>query len=274
MTSTHPFAEVIGDPIEYSKSPVIHRFWLERLGIPAEYRATRIGREELQGYLAARKRDPKWRGCNVTMPLKLDALMQADERADGAIQVGATNCLVIREGELVALNTDVAGVAAVVIRLARLRPTATVTVLGSGGAARAVLVALKTLGTNNVAIQARNLSEAQSLAQQFQLALPPRPFDAPVRTDGLINATPLGMSGSPPLTVDLGEMPRGGWVFDLVTSPNPTALVVEAERSGLAASGGLPMLVEQAAAAFPLFFGAEPPRDTASDGELYQRLGS
>lgn len=272
MTSARPFAEVIGDPIEHSKSPIIHGFWLERLGIAAGYRATQVRREELQSYLAARRRDPRWRGCNVTMPLKLDALMQADERVDGAVQVGATNCLIPREGELVALNTDVAGVAAVVVRLARLRPTATVTVLGTGGAARAVLVALKTLGTSNIVVQARNRAEAQSLARQFQLALPPLPFDAPVRTDGLVNATPLGMSGSEPLVIDLSEMPRGGWVFDLVTSPNPTALVVEAERRGLAASGGLPMLVEQAAAAFPLFYGAQPPREAADDGELYRRL--
>ena len=272
MTSDRPYAEVIGDPIEHSRSPIIHGFWLERLGIAADYRATQVRRDELQGYLAARKRDPAWRGCNVTMPLKLDALMQADERTDGAIQVGATNCLVVRDGELVATNTDVAGVVAVVVRLARLRPAATVTVLGSGGAGRAVLVALTTLGTRNIVVQARNRAEARSLAQQFQLSFPPQPLDAPVTTDGLVNATPLGMSGSPPLVLDLSEMPRGGWVFDLVTSPNPTALVVEAERRGLAASGGLPMLVEQAAAAFPLFFGTEPPRDAASDSELYRRL--
>ena len=273
MTS-RPYAEVIGDPIEQSKSPIIHGFWLEKLGVMADYRRTQVSRDELQSYVAARRRDPHWRGCNVTMPLKLDALMLADERSDSAVQAGATNCLFLREGELVAGNTDIQGVAAVVVRLARLRPTATITVLGSGGAARAVLVALKQLGTSNVAVQARNADEARSLAQRFQLALAPQPFDAPVRTDGLINATPLGMTGAGPLPLDLSGMPAGGWVFDLITSPNPTALVLEAERRGLAASGGLPMLVEQAAAAFPLFFGREPPRDPESDAELYRRLAA
>lgn len=266
------FAEVIGDPIVQSLSPVIHGFWLERLGLPGEYRRTRIAREELQAFIAARRLDPHWRGCNVTMPLKLDALMLADERSDSAVQAGATNCLVPRDGELVAANTDIAGVMAVVVRLARLRPTQTVTVLGSGGAARSALVALKQLGTSNVIVQARNRDEALSLANRFQLAFPPKPFDSPIRTDGLINATPLGMTGAPHLDVDLTNMPRSGWVLDLVTSPNPTELVVAAERLGLAASGGLAMLVEQAAAAFPLFFGREPPRDAESDAELFRRL--
>lgn len=269
MTS---FAEVIGDPIEQSKSPLIHKFWLEQLGLEADYRRTRVSRDELPSFIAARRVDPNWRGCNVTMPLKLDALMLADERTDLAVQTGATNCLVPREGELLATNTDIVGVMAVVSRLARLRPTATVTVLGSGGSARAVLVALKQLGTSNIVVQARNWDEAVSLSECFQLALPPQPFDAPVRTDGLINATPLGMVGAAPLNLDLRSMPDHGWVFDLVSAPNPSELVKAAERRGLVASGGLTMLVEQAAAAFPLFFGREPPRSKELDAQLYERL--
>ena len=69
-------------------------------------------------------------------------------------------------------------------------------------------------------------------------------------------------------------MPGTGWVFDLVTSPNPTALQVQAEQRGLVSSGGLPMLVEQAAASFPLFFGVEPPRDPQSDAELFRLLNA
>ncbi len=266
------FAEIIGDPVEQSRSPLIHGFWLTRLGIAAGYRRTPVRREELAGFLAARRADPLWRGCNVTMPLKLDALMLADEVSDGAAQAGACNTLVPRNGRIVAANTDIDAVAIVVSRLARDRPTRAVTLLGTGGAARAVLVALTRMGMRRIAIHARNAAESRSLAVQFGLDLQPAALDAPVRTDGLINATPLGMSGSPPLELDLSGMPEGGWVFDLVTSPNPTPLVVQAERRGLAASGGLPMLVEQAALAFPLFFGPRPPRDAQGDAELYGEL--
>lgn len=272
MTSLLPYAEVIGDPIEHSKSPMIHRFWLEKLGLSHDYRRTRVSRKELPAFIAARRLDPNWGGCNVTMPLKLDALMLADERSDAAAQAGATNCLVPREGKLFATNTDITGVKAVVSRLARLRPTATVTVLGSGGSARAVLVALKQLGTSHIVVQARNRAEAASLADRFQLALPPHPFDSPVRTDGLINTTPLGMAGAASLDVDLQTMPAHGWVFDLVSAPSPTDLVKAAEARGLASSGGLDMLVEQAAAAFPLFFGQDPPRSETTDAELFRRL--
>lgn len=266
------FAEVIGDPIEHSRSPLIHGFWLERLGIAAEYRRTRVRREELAAFIAARRNDPLWRGCNVTMPLKLDALMMAERRLDGAVQAGACNLLAPHDGKLVAGNTDIEAVITVISRLAEDRPTGSVTVLGSGGAARAVLVALGRMGMRRVSIHSRNSAEARSLTVQFGLQLQPAGVEAPVRTDALINATPLGMSGAPPLELHLSGMPPRGWVFDLVTSPNPTPLVVAAEHRGLAASGGLAMLVEQAASSFPLFFGAEPPRDPASDAELFARL--
>lgn len=268
------FAEVIGHPIEHSRSPVIHQFWLERLGVAAKYGRTLVGRAQLETYLAARRQDRLWRGCNVTMPLKLDALMLADRKTDGAVQAGACNTLIPRDGGLVAVNTDIEAVVIVLSRLASGRPTRSVTLLGTGGAARSVLVALSRMGMRRVAIHARNGGEAMSLAVQFGLELQPAPLTAPVRTDALINATPLGMTGSPPLDVDLSGMPPGAWVFDLVTSPNPTPLVVQAERRGLAASGGLPMLVEQAALAFPLFFHLEPPRDPDADAELFRRLAA
>jgi shikimate dehydrogenase len=272
MTSPCPFAEVIGDPIEHSKSPLIHGYWLEKLGLPAEYRRNRVSQEELPAFIAARRLDPHWRGCNVTMPLKLEALMLAEERSDAAVQAGACNLVVPRGGKLLAANTDVGAVMLVVERLAQHRKTGAVTLLGTGGAARAVLVALTRMGLREIIVQGRNEGEAINLANRFDLSLAPRPLDAPVETDGLVNSTPLGMTGSPPLEIDLSAMPRHGWVFDLVSAPAPTALVLKAEEQGLAISGGLAMLVEQAAASFPHLFGEDPPRDRLSDAELYRRL--
>ena len=65
-----PYAEVIGDPIAHSKSPVIHKFWLQQLGMEGDYRRTQVRPEELESYIADRRADPDWRGCNVTMPHK------------------------------------------------------------------------------------------------------------------------------------------------------------------------------------------------------------
>ena len=87
MTSI--YAEVIGDPVSQSKSPLIHLFWLKALGLDGDYRAHQVIRSELAAYLEARRADPAWRGCNVTMPLKLDALLLADQRTDRATASGA-----------------------------------------------------------------------------------------------------------------------------------------------------------------------------------------
>jgi shikimate dehydrogenase len=270
MTSRQ-YAEVIGDPIAQSLSPAIHQFWLGQLGIEGDYGRRQVSRAELPVYLKERRADPAWRGCNITMPLKLDALSLADGASDTAVGTGAANIIIPRDGKLLAGNTDVGAIAKLIEQFARNgAPMRAVTLLGSGGGARAVLMALHLMGFRMVRIQSRNVSEAFALAVQHGLEVEPVPFDAPIEGDGLINATPLGMTGQQPLDVDLSAMTRNGWVIDLVTTPNPTDLVRVAAARGMTAVGGLGMLVEQAAESFKLFFGKEPPRD--KDAELMQKL--
>jgi shikimate dehydrogenase len=266
------YAEVIGDPIAQSQSPVIHGFWLEALKIDADYRRTLVTRADFPDYLAKRRADPDWRGCNVTMPLKLAAVDFADDATDRAVAAGAANLLVPREGRLVAANTDVGGAIDVVQRLREAGAAMeSVTVLGTGGAARAVLVALRFSEIPKVTIQARDMAEARKLSVEFRLSEAPRLFDAPITTDGLINATPLGMPGRADLCCVLDEMPPAGWVFDLVTLAD-TGLIERARERGLRVANGLAMLVEQAAESFPLLFDAEPPRDL--DAALLRELGA
>ena len=254
-----PHAEVIGDPIAHSRSPQIHRFWLDALGIAGDYRATRVTRADLSGFIAGRRSDPEWRGCNVTMPLKLDALLLADQRSDRAAAAGAANLLFVRDGALLAANTDIGAVARLLEPL--IGKTKSITLLGNGGAARAVLVAMRLLDFQNVRLQARDLAEARKLSVEFGIGQAPAPFDLPIASDGLINATPLGMTGHPPVALDLSRIPSSGWVMDLVTDPDPTELLQDARARGLATIDGLALLVEQAAASFELLFGRKPPRD-------------
>ena len=270
MTSIDaPFAEVIGDPVAHSRSPEIHRYWLAILGMDGDYRATRVGRGELESFIADRRRNPAWRGCNVTMPLKLDALLLADRNSDRAAAAGAANLLVVRDGALFAANTDVGAVARLLEPL--VKATDTISLLGNGGAARAVLVALRLLGFENVRLQARDLSEARKLAVEFDTVEPVR-FDTPVASTGLINATPLGMTGHPPFALDTSGMPAGGWVMDMVTNPDPTALIAAAGKRGLRTVDGLSLLIEQAAESFEFLFGRPAPRDR--DEELLLKLRS
>ncbi|HET9397988.1 MAG TPA: shikimate dehydrogenase [Sphingomicrobium sp.] len=270
MTSI-PFAEVIGDPIDHSLSPLIHMFWLNALEINADYRRQRVSRAELPAYIAEKRTNPDWRGSNVTMPLKLDAVALADAAADWAVAAGAANVLMMREGKLIAANTDVGAIASLLARLHQSKARmGSVILLGNGGAARAALVALKLVGISNVRIQARDLGEATKLAVEFGLGVEPESFTAPIVSDGLINATPLGMAGRDCLHCDLGRMPDQGWVFDMAYEPAETALIEAARTRGLHTVDGLHMLVEQAAASFKLFFGKDAPRDR--DPELWHRL--
>jgi shikimate dehydrogenase len=267
---TSAFAEVIGDPIAQSKSPLIHQFWLEKAGLAIDYRATRVTRAELTDFLKGRRADPDWRGCNVTMPLKLDAVVQADEASDRAVAAGAANILVPKDGKLLAGNTDVGAVLQLLGPRLEKGAGGGITLLGNGGAARAVLVALRMLDIDDVRIQARDLSAAYKLAVEFGLGEEPRPFTLPVDSEGLINATPMGMPGVTSVAIDIDAMPATGWLFDMVTEPAETPLLRAARQRGLQSIDGLAMLVEQAADSFRLLFGKEAPRDY--DGELMTRL--
>ena len=269
--TAQPYAEVIGDPIDHSLSPVIHRFWLERLGIDADYRRQKVTRAGLADYLDARRGDLQWLGCNVTMPLKLDALSLADEAGDRALGANAANILIQRKGRLFAGNSDVGGMATLFDRLRSSgAPMGAITILGNGGGARGALMALHMLGLANVRIQSRDLVSGLKLAVEFGLELAPHGLDYPIETAGLINATPLGMTGMPPLVVDWEGMSSGGWVFDLVTAPVETELLKVARERGMTVVTGIEMLVEQAAESFEIFFDAKAPRD--ADAELMARL--
>lgn len=272
MTSVQGYAEVIGDPIAQSRSPSIHKFWLDKLGLDFDYRAARVARAELPAYVEARRADSNWRGCNVTMPLKLDAIMQADESSDRAVAAGAANLLLRKDAGILAGNTDVGAILKLLEPRLQSNPGDSITLLGNGGAARAVLVAMRLIGHGAICIQARDLGEAYKLAVEFGLEEEPRRFDTPIDSDGLINATPLGMPGFPIFALDLAAMPSRGWVFDMVTEPAETALIEAARQRGLATIDGLTLLVEQAAASFMLLFGHEAPRE--QDAKLMARLRS
>jgi shikimate dehydrogenase len=267
---TSAFAEVIGDPIALSKSPLIHRFWLEKAGLGFDYRATKVTRAELPEFLKARRVDPAWRGCNVTMPLKLDAVVQADEASDRAVAAGAANILISKDGKLLAGNTDVGAVLQLLGPRLEKGTSGGITLLGNGGAARAVLVALRMLDIDDVRIQARDFGAAYKLAVEFGLGQEPRPFTLPVDSEGLINATPMGMPGVPSVAIDISAMPATGWLFEMVTGPVETPLLRAARQRGLQAIDGLAMLVEQASDSFRLLFGKDAPRDY--DTELMTTL--
>ena len=261
MTTSRPFAEVIGDPIAHSKSPRIHNFWLAELGIDADYRACHVRPDELAAYLAARRADARWRGCNVTLPHKQAVLAHVADPGGVEQSIGAANTLFWQGGDLACTNTDAAGFYAPLAEVPL--AGAPVVVVGSGGAARAVLFALAQMGVGPVTVLARNALKASGLLAHFGLKGQTRTLDAPLPPATLlVNASSLGMAGQPPLDLDLGNLPGDAIVYDLVYAPLETPLLAAAHAHGLATIDGLEMLVGQAAVAFELLFGAAPPGDS------------
>jgi shikimate dehydrogenase len=265
---TRPYAEVIGDPIAQSKSPTIHKFWLENLKIDADYRACHVRPEELADYFAQRREDASWQGCNVTIPHKERVAELLDHVRPEAARVGAANTIFQDpDTGLTGTNTDVDGVREALHGLdLTSRP---VLVIGAGGAARAAFAYLDELGCAEVRVMARQPSKAERALESFALNTRVFGFDREGRpfadAAAVINATQLGMTGQ-------AEMPRFVFdglaqtagdcrVFDMVYAPLETALLNHAAQLGRSTSHGLTMLIGQARKAFARFYGEDPPRD-------------
>ncbi|WP_417620791.1 shikimate dehydrogenase [Parasphingorhabdus sp.] len=270
MTTDMPYAEVIGDPIAQSKSPLIHKFWLDRLGIKADYRACHVAASELADYIAQRSADPAWRGCNVTIPHKIAIMDLVNDPGGVREKIGAMNTIFRQEdGSLTGTNTDAAGFLAPIADADWAGKRAVI--IGAGGAARAVIFALKQAGIADITIVARNGLKASGLLMQSSVKGSVLPMDARLPTvDILINASPLGMMGKPPLELDLDPLPDDALVYDLVYAPLETGLLKAAKQRELEIVDGLDMLIGQAALAFELFFGATPPLE--DDAELRKLL--
>jgi shikimate dehydrogenase len=266
MTDNRPFAEVIGDPIAHSKSPLIHNFWLQSLGMDADYRLAHVTPDALPAFIAERQQNPHWRGCNVTIPHKVAVMDHVSDPGGVKDSIGAMNTIIRQpKGDLVGTNTDAAGFFAPISDVNL--DGAPVVVIGAGGACRAVLFALARAGVGEVTILNRSPLKAMGLLAHFGLkgqvlgldaALPPAAL--------LVNSSSLGMKGQPALEVDLSPLPADAIVYDLVYAPLETDLLRAASARNLATIDGLDMLIGQAAMAFELFFGAAPPSD--KDDEL------
>lgn len=261
-------AGVIGWPVAHSKSPLIHRFWLAKLGIDGEYCRFPVAPERLSQAVAGLA-GLGFAGVNVTVPHKLAVMAHLDEIDDAALAVGAVNTVgVMADGRLRGWNSDVMGI---------FEPTQglniagrEVIIVGTGGAARAAMAAMVRHGVARVTILARDLAKGEGLLTAFGQAGRVLPIDARFSDGGdvalLFNASVLGMVGKPAFVPDFGCFPQDMTVFDAVYAPLETPLLAAARAHGLRVIDGLSMLIGQAAMGFEVFFGAPAPR--AFDAEL------
>ncbi|TWJ08690.1 shikimate dehydrogenase [Altererythrobacter ishigakiensis] len=274
-----PYAQVIGDPIAQSKSPAIHNFWLTKLGCEPSYRAEHVVRGALSDYIATHRDETGWRGCNITMPHKQAVVALIDHMDPVAKKIGAVNTLVREDHKLIGYNTDASGfLEPLKSELAKDHYFRMARVLGTGGAARAIITALAEHGFTLV-LAGRDPDKARAIldelapvgehhavhldhfAETTNFAFDDREgcFDL------VVNASPLGMRGQPYLKFDWSHAPPGAIAYDIVTDPLETVFLKNARAAGHRTIDGLNMLIGQAAVAFEKFFGLPAPREHDAD---------
>lgn len=264
MNISIPLAGVLGNPIGQSRSPILHRHWLRRYGIRGDYVPLHVEDADLATVLRAM---PKmgFVGANVTLPHKVNVLSVADRVTDRAILIGAANTLIFREdGSIHADNTDGYGFIANLKQGApewdpKAGPTA---ILGAGGAARAIIVALAQEGVDEILLSNRTRPKADALRAEFGPRVKVIDWvqagNMLEEATTVVNTTSLGMVGQPDLRVPLDGLKPGTIVTDIVYSPLRTPLLETAAEMGCVTVDGLGMLLHQGVPGFERWFGQRP----------------
>lgn len=269
LTGAAKLAGVIGWPIKHSRSPRLHGYWLQRYGIDGAYVPLELAPERLETAIRGLQA-VGFRGVNLTLPHKELVLELVDEISEPARRIGAVNTVVFGEdGEIRGDNTDGFGF------MANLQGHAPdwrakggpAVLLGAGGAARAVAVALLDAGAPAIRLLNRTAERAEQLADALSAIASDRSIDvidwngrseALANAHLLVNTTSLGMSGQPSLDIRLDDLPETAVVSDIVYTPFETSLLAEARRRGNRVVDGLGMLLHQGRPGFRAWFGVDP----------------
>lgn len=268
MVDIAPRAFVCGHPVAHSRSPAIHRHWLERHGIAGSYERVDLAPGDVARFIQDLP-SSGFAGGNVTLPHKEAAAALVAARDEAAEMIGAVNTLWVADGAVHGTNTDAYGFAAWLDQRAPDWTQAGVaTVLGAGGAARAVVHALKSRGLRDIRLVNRTPERARALADRFGDGVSAHAWAAAPELLGdtrlLVNTTALGMAGGQAVSLDpldLSPLPDTAIVDDIVYVPLKTPLLAAAESRGLRTVDGLGMLLHQAVPGFARWFGVRPDVD-------------
>ena len=259
-------AGVIGSPINHSLSPCIHNFWLKKYGINCSYEAIEVKENKLEKFFKNLSKEG-FAGVNVTVPYKEKVSEYLDKLSEKAIKIGAVNTVIVKkDGSLFGDNTDSYGF------IENLKDQQPITkkvnkndiavVLGAGGAARAIIVALLDAGFLSIKIVNRTRKNAENVVEYLGGTI--EVVDWNDRNDVienaviLVNTTTLGMKGEPALDIRLNKLPCTAVVVDIVYSPLETELLKKAKFNGNPTVNGIGMLLHQARPAFESWFGFLP----------------
>jgi shikimate dehydrogenase len=279
ITGKAKIAGVMGWPVAHSRSPLLHNYWLRQHTIDGAYVPLAVDPAGLPQALRALSA-LGFMGCNITVPHKENALALVDSVDDLARMVGAINTVVVQaDGKLHGSNTDVYGFTTNLETAGKAwQKKKPALVIGAGGAARAVIIALAQAGCSDIRLCNRTNDRAIALGKEMNVVLEQsrlRIFaqssrsiinvlawqdrdDAMRDCSLLVNTTTQGMEGQPALDVDLRALNDAALVTDLVYTPLLTPLLVEAKRRGHAIVDGLGMLLHQAVPGFHAWYGVKP----------------
>ena len=274
MNEQFIMAGVMGWPVAHSRSPLIHNHWIKKYQLSGAYGRFPVEPKNLEDAIRGLSA-LGLAGCNITIPHKVEAMQYMDWVDPHAQKIGAINTVVVQaNGTRHGYNNDGFGyLQSLKEAHAQWRAdTGPVVVLGAGGAARAILVALLQEGATEIRLLNRTLDKAQALAQEFGPSIQALPWsqrhEALAQAALLINTTNQGMHGEPPLDIALAQLPTSALVSDAIYIPLETPLLAAARLRGNATVNGLGMLIHQARPAFQSWFGVLP--DATPD--LYARV--
>jgi len=264
MSIIPKLAGVCGWPIHHSLSPLLHNYWLRETGIKGAYIPFAVRQDEAVAAFKSLKHT-SISGVNVTLPLKAQAYEAADDVTDDARKLGVSNCLFKRHGKLIAHNTDLEGFVSPLLTMMKVTDLAqkSVLIIGAGGASRAVIGALLSLGVPEICLVNRTDKKARDVVNMVNV---PSLYSAPwanrqesvARANLIVNASAGGMLGKPALDISLDNAQDGCLVYDLIYTPMMTPLLRSAKKRKLEIMGGIDMLIAQARPSFKLFYGQAP----------------
>ena len=254
---------VIGWPINHSRSPLIHNYWLKQLKIEGLYERVAVEPKDLKDFIRNLKING-YQGCNVTIPHKEKALAAVDSYDQIALETGSLNTVFLLDDKIKGTSTDGQGfLNNILSHFPNYEvQNKTVFIIGAGGSAKAICQKLLQSNVKTIFVLNRTMERALELQKSFGdkiQIVPPEKIPEKLRTsDMLINSTSQGMIGQPPLEIEIHDLPKHAMVADIVYVPLKTKLIIEAETLGLKTVPGLGMLLHQAVEGFQLWFGIRP----------------
>ncbi len=253
--------DVIGDPIEHSKSPLIHGTALDALGVPFEYRKVRVKKDELAEYLCEAK-ELGISGFNLTMPHKTDIIPYLDYIDDEARQFNSVNTVRIKDGRLYGYNTDGRGFVYAMQELGFSAKNKSIAIIGAGGVVSTLALKLELEGAKKLTVINRTLPSAEAIIKKLKISAKALPLTcealavSALNCDILVNATPLGMEGIGKDFEDLSFMAclkNGALAYDLIYNPEETSFLKAAKEHSLDTLNGMGMLIYQGLLADEIF---------------------